>query len=160
MIMESMDTLLAVDVGLKTGLALFGRDGRLRWYRSRKLGSAIRLRRIVHGLLDENPDIQWLVLEGGGALADIWEREARRRHIDVLPVCAETWRKRLLHPRQRRTGLAAKKNACLLARRFIEWSSAPRPTSLRVDTAESILIGIWAVLELGWLDAFPGEVKK
>ncbi|MEN9933480.1 MAG: hypothetical protein RLZZ387_59, partial [Chloroflexota bacterium] len=29
-----MTTLLAVDVGLRAGLALFDQDGRLRWYRS------------------------------------------------------------------------------------------------------------------------------
>ena len=155
-----MESLLAVDVGLKTGLALFGRDGRLRWYRSRKLDSPAGLKKIARALLEENLEIGWLVLEGGGALADIWKREARLRNIVLLHVCAEVWRKRLLYPREQRTGLAAKRNAGALARRIIEWSCAPRPTSLRSDAAESILIGTWGVLELGWIEDLPGSVKK
>ena len=37
--------LLAVDLGLRTGLAAFGDDGRLRWYRSQHFGSTASLRR-------------------------------------------------------------------------------------------------------------------
>ena len=45
------------------------------------------------------------------------------------------------------------------ARRIIEWSGAPRPTSLRHDAAEAVLIGFWGVLEVGWLDAVPPELR-
>jgi hypothetical protein len=34
-----------VDLGLRSGLALFGSDGRLRWYRSQNFGSQSRLKR-------------------------------------------------------------------------------------------------------------------
>ena len=45
------------------------------------------------------------------------------------------------------------------ARRVIEWSGAPRPTSLRHDAPEAVLIGFWGVLEVGWLDAVPPELR-
>ncbi len=154
-----MESLLAVDLGLKTGLVLYGRDGRLRWYRSRNFGSAERLRRAVHGLLAELPELSRLVLEGGGPLADIWEREALRRGTSVMRISAEDWRRVLLYPRQQRNGPQAKRYAGRLARRVIEWSDAPRPTSLRHDAAEAILIGLWGVLAVGWLKELPEEIK-
>jgi hypothetical protein len=147
--------LLAVDLGLKTGLALYGRDGRLRCYRSQHFGKAMQLRRAVHRLLAELPELAWIVLEGGGSLADIWEREARRRGIGVLQISAEDWRRRLLYPRQQRDGRQAKHSASDLARRVINCSHAPRPTSLRHDAAEAILIGLWGVLDVGWLKRLP-----
>jgi hypothetical protein len=154
-----MCALLAVDVGLRTGLALFGRDGRLTRYWSRKLGTTHNLRRIVYSILNDLQEIDWLVLEGGGPLAEIWRHEAERRKIAVLDVIAEAWRGTLLYPRQQRNGASAKKNASSIARRVIDWSGAPRPTSLRHDTAESILIGFWGVLKLGWLERLPPEIR-
>jgi hypothetical protein len=155
-----MHALVAVDLGLRTGLALYGRDGRLISYRSRNFGTATRLRRRVHGLLDELPRLSRIVLEGGGPLAKIWEHEARRREIIVRQISAETWRQRLLYPRQQRNGPQAKLNAADMARRVIEWSDAPRPTSLRHDAAEAILIGLWGVIQFGWLPAIPQELRR
>ena len=83
-----MGSLLAVDLGLRTGLALYGADGRLRWYRSQNFGTATRLRRAVHGVLRELPEVRWLVLEGGGNLAEIWTREAERIGITVHRISA------------------------------------------------------------------------
>ena len=39
-------------------------------------------------------------------------------------------------------------------------SGAARPTSLRHDTAESILIGMWGLLAVGWLDRLPPAIRK
>ncbi len=147
--------LLAVDLGLRTGLALYGRDGRLRWYRSQNFGNRTRLRRGAHSLLNSLPDVTWIVLEGGGDLATPWQSEARRRNLRLRQISAETWRRDLLHPRQQRSGAQAKATADDLARRAIAWSGAPRPTSLRHDAAEAILIGLWAVVSIGWLSELP-----
>ena len=152
--------LLAVDLGLRTGLAMYGADGRLRWYRSQNFGSATRLRRAVHGQLAALPELRWLVLEGGGNLAEIWEREAERRGLEVLRIGAEVWRERLLYTREQRTGAQAKHSADPFARRIIDWSGAPRPTSLRHDAAEAILIGFWGALEVGLLDGLPAELRR
>ncbi|MBC8076709.1 MAG: hypothetical protein H7Y32_11595, partial [Chloroflexales bacterium] len=46
------------------------------------------------------------------------------------------------------------------ARRVIAWAGAPRPTSLRHDAAEAILIGLWGALEVGWLPALPPELRR
>jgi hypothetical protein len=153
-------SLLAVDLGLRTGLALYGGDGRLIWYRSQNFGTAERLRRAVHGLLGTlAPELAWVIVEGGGNLAEIWEKEARRRGVASLRIGAEVWRERLLLARARRTGAQAKHTADEVARRVIEWSDAPRATSLRHDAAEAVLIGLWGVLEVGWLDAPPAAVR-
>jgi hypothetical protein len=56
--------------------------------------------------------------------------------------------------------LLAKRRAIEMARRVIEWSDAPRPTSLRHDAAEAILIGLFGVLELGWLDRLPPGLRS
>jgi hypothetical protein len=155
-----MPELLAVDLGLKSGLALYGANGRLRWYRSHNFGSAARLRRAVRRILDDLPGVTDVVLEGGGHLADIWNSEAQRRTIIVRQIAAETWRQQLLYPRQQRSGSSAKQHAKHLARRVIEWSQAPRPTALRDDTAEAILVGLWGALELGWLTHLPGALQS
>ncbi|HEX6751131.1 MAG TPA: hypothetical protein VF092_27825 [Longimicrobium sp.] len=155
-----MQTLLAVDLGVRTGLALYGGDGRLLRYRSQNFGSAARLRRAVPALLDGERDLAWLVIEGGGPLADAWEREAARRRLGVRRIGAEEWRRALLYPREQRTGAQAKTTADGLARRIIEWSGAPRPTSLRHDAAEAILVGFWGVLDVGWLPDIPPELRR
>jgi hypothetical protein len=155
-----MSSLLAVDLGLRTGLALYGQTGKLLWYRSRNFGSTAHLRRGVRAFLDELPELAWLVLEGGGNLAEIWQREAERRRLPVWQVSAEQWRPRLLLPRHQRRGSQAKRHADELARRVIEWSEAARPTSLRHDAAEAILIGLWGVLELGWLEELPPTITS
>jgi hypothetical protein len=155
-----MPTLLAVDLGLRTGYALYGRDGRLLWYRSKNFGTAERLRRGVRGLLDEIPDLGWLVLEGGGPLAEIWEREARHRRIDVIRISAEQWRRCLLVPREQSSGRLAKRNAGARARRVIEACGAARPTSLRHDAAEAILVGLWGVRKVGWLPHPAGNPPR
>jgi hypothetical protein len=153
-------TLLAVDLGLRTGLALYGGDGGLLWYRSQNFGTAERLRRGVHGLLGTLlPELAWVVVEGGGNLAEIWEKEARRRGLAALRIPAEVWRERLLLPRDRRTGRDAKHTADDVARRVIAWSGAPRATSLRHDAAEAVLVGLWGVLEVGWLQALPPALR-
>ncbi|MEZ4657130.1 MAG: hypothetical protein R2911_06130 [Caldilineaceae bacterium] len=152
-----MQSLLAVDMGVKTGLALYGDDGRLRWYRSQNFGNAARLRRGVKSLLHELPDLRWLVIEGGGPLAEIWRNEAQRRQLQVAQISAETWRQHFLYARDQRSGAAAKQKADQLARQIIDWSNARRPTSLRHDAAEAILIGLWGVLHVGWLDVAPWD---
>lgn len=150
-----MSLLLSVDLGLKTGLALYGGDGRLLWYRSQNYSSVKRLKSAVYGIFKENPGITVLVIEGGGNLAYIWQKEARRRKIDIYQISAETWRQTFLYQRDQKTGNQAKKNAGVLAKKVIAWSNTKRPTSLRHDAAEAVMAGFWGVLHLGWIDKNP-----
>ena len=155
-----MASLLAVDLGLRTGLAVFGDDGRLLTYRSQNYGSLGRLRAAVPGVLDGIADLAFLVVEGDRAMGRVWSREAEIRGAETRVIGAEVWRARLLYGREQRSGPDAKRHADVLARRVIEWSPrAPRPTSLRHDAAEAILIGLWGVVEVGWLEAIPKELR-
>lgn len=155
-----MSALLAVDVGLRCGLACFAQDGRLIWYRSQHIGNRTRLRKAAMGLLTDRPQVTHLLLEGGGELAQIWQTQAVRRGILAQIVSAEVWRADLLYPREQRDGVQAKAHADALARQVIVWSGAPRPTSLRHDAAEAILVGLWGVWQLGWLTELPPALQQ
>src|SRR5262245_50641522 len=89
----AMSVLLAVDIGVKTGLALYRPVGRFPTDRSQNFGTAERLPRGAQTVLDTLPPLACLVLEGGGPLADIWIRAAMRRHIPVRQISAEAWRR-------------------------------------------------------------------
>jgi hypothetical protein len=147
--------LLAVDVGVRTGLALYAADGRLSWYRSRNFGNAVRLRRGVQSFLRELPEVAYLLLEGGGPLAESWHDVADHMGIATRQISAEQWRETFFYPREQRTSAVAKQTAEVMARKVIAWAGAARPTSLRHDAAEAILIGLWGVLQLGWLQDMP-----
>lgn len=140
--------LLAIDLGLRFGWAAFGSDGRLLSYGSRHFGTRSALRKAVPGILAGYPRLAKLVVEGGGDLLGPWEKEAARRGLDVQRVHGEDWRASMMPPSRRRSGEDAKAAADGLARELIERSGAPRPTSLRHDAAEAILIGAWAARHL------------
>jgi hypothetical protein len=155
-----MSALLAVDLGLKTGLALFSGDGALVWYRSHNFGSTERLRRGVPGILESIPDLSAIVIEGGGNLATVWLKEAERRGITPICIGAKQWRETFLYPREQRSGIEAKRHAGEMARKVIAWAQASKPTALRHDTAEAIMIGLWGLIHLGWLDSLPRELQR
>ncbi|TNF24320.1 MAG: hypothetical protein EP329_25070 [Deltaproteobacteria bacterium] len=144
---------MAVDLGLRSGLAEYGRDGRLRSYRSTNFGKPERLKRAIGGILDGIEGLARIVVEGDRRLAERWQKEAVRRGVPVVRVTPETWREALLGrlpPAEDAKGIAD-----VLARKVIDWSGCARPTSLRHDAAEAILIGLWGVVDAGWLDAPP-----
>jgi len=153
-------SLLAVDAGVRTGLALWGDDGRLRWYRSQNFGDLPRLRRAIPGLVAAPGDVSHLVIEGGGPVVTAWEREAGRAFVTAERVNAEAWRALFLLPREQRSGAQAKQVADRLARHVIAWAGAPRPTSLRHDAAEAILVGLWGALRLGWVRQLPADLLR
>lgn len=146
--------LLAVDCGLKTGLALFQAPDRLLWYRSQHLANPATLKRFIYGLLHQQPTPDQILLEGGGELAELWRREAEKRAIPYRQLPAEEWRKRLLYDRQFSRSDIAKRSADQLARQVIERLGGKRPTHLRHDAAEAILIGLYGLLESAWLQSW------
>jgi len=147
-----------VDAGLRAGIAIYSGDGRLESYRSTNFGALARLKRGVYSVMRDVEGLTAVVVEGGGTFADPWLREIERRGVSGARVDAGIWREKLLLPRDRRSGVDAKEQADIVARRIIAWSGAPKPTSLRHDAAEAILIGLWGVLRVGWVDAVPQEV--
>jgi hypothetical protein len=151
--------LLAVDLGLRTGLALYGRDGRLIWYRGHNYGATTRLRAGAARLVRELDGLAWLVAEGDAALARPWLRAAAARGAETRLIGAERWRARLFLERERADPERLKDHAVALATRVITWSRAAPPKGpVRHDVAEAILVGLWGVLEAGWLDAPPDSL--
>ncbi len=147
--------LLAVDVGLHTGLALYSPDPKLLWYRSHHLSSPAKLKKVIGKLLREPPRPTHLLLEGGGPLAELWLHEAEKLAIQAKQIHAQQWRETLFFARQHRSSSQAKKQADGLARQVIDQLGGKKPTSLRHDTAEAILVGLYGVLQLGWLAQWP-----
>jgi hypothetical protein len=152
----SSPTLLAVDLGLRAGLALYNSEGRVVWYRSTNFGSTARLKKAIPSVMRSAGPPEFLVVEGGGRLLTPWQREADRVGSRVIEAAAEHWRNELLLQRDRRTGADAKQNAIRQATAVIAWSGAPSPTgTLRDDTAEAILVGLWAARRVGWIEEYP-----
>lgn len=150
--------LVAVDLGLRTGLAVYASDGRLRAYRSTNFGSRTRLRAGADACLRAHAPLAWLVAEGDATLAKVWGRAAARHGGRLLQVAPERWRAALLHPSERRSGTDAKHHAEHLARAVIDWSGAVKPVALRHDAAEAILVGLYGVVAVGWLPRLPAAV--
>ena len=144
-LVPSVPKLLAVDCGLRTGLALYELSGRLIWYRSHNFGSRARLKKAVWQILKGIDVLTHLVVEGGGPFTEIWIKEAKKRGLTVTQVQAQQWRELMLLPRQQRSGKQAKQVADALAREIIERTGADKQTSLRHDAAEAILVGWWHI---------------
>lgn len=140
-----MSSLLAVDLGVRTGFALYNPDGNLEWYRSRNYGNRQRLRRDIQNMLSQIPSLSYVILEGGGDIARIWLKECRLRNITFRQIYAEDWRKDLFDPKEVRTGEQAKLNAIQLAKKVIDQCKGPKSTSMLDDAAEAILIGYWGI---------------
>jgi hypothetical protein len=145
--------ILAVDLGLWTGLACYARgddDGgsraaRLVRFRSQHFATVSALKRAIPRVLDEAPGLSLLVLEGDRHLGDLWAKLAEKRGARVVRVAPEVWRPAMLLPREQRDGPTAKAAAVRVARGIIEASAAKRPrTALVDDVAEAIVIGAWA----------------
>ncbi|MBE1427092.1 hypothetical protein H4684_003780 [Desulfomicrobium macestii] len=145
-----MCALLAVDAGVRTGLALLDREGRLLWCRSHNLGSTARLKKAAARVLFELPQLEFLVVEGGGQTAGIWEHAAAKRNLPCRIVQAQDWREQFLLPRQRVSGQKAKAAACALVGTILRREGWSSPTTPGHDAAEAALVGLWAAVQLGW----------
>lgn len=154
-----MKSLLAIDLGVKTGLALFNDQGKLVWYRSHNYGNKRRLKNNISEIFHSLPGLSNLVIEGGGPIAELWKSKAVRYNLPTIQVFAEEWRKELFFDRQIRNGPMAKQNAIVMARKVVTWSGIKKATAMRHDTAEAILVGLWGVMKTGWLTEIPAELK-
>lgn len=142
--------LLAVDAGIRTGLALVDGAGRLVWCRSHNLGNAGRLKKAAARILYELPDLAYVVVEGGGRLAEIWRSAAERRKLPCRIIQAQDWREDFLLPRQLVSGTKAKAAACRYVSTIVRAEGWTSPTLPGHDAAEAALIGIWMAAALGW----------
>ena len=139
--------ILAVDAGLRVGYALFDiPTATLQWYRSHNYGALARLRRGAATLIAAQPDLALVVVEGGGSVAEPWQKAADFQRIPYCQIPAERWRQDLLYDRQQRSGSQAKRAAQQHAAQTIADAQAPNHfNQLRHDAAEAILVGEWAL---------------
>ncbi len=144
---EARAVLLAIDLGLRCGFAAFDEDGDLVGYHSTHFPRPSMLRATAWKVLMRWPNLRRIVVEGDPSYAALWQKLADKRGIAFSIVRPETWRARMLKPRQCVSGQAAKQAARNLSRRIIAASTAPRPKGpMTTDVCEAIVIGAWAAL--------------
>ena len=148
--------LIAVDLGLRAGLATYARTGHLLSFRSTNFGTVSRMKRAIGASFPLS--IEVLVTEGDSHLASLWERCAQKRQATSYRIAPSQWRNGLYRPSQMRSKGDWKKKAIDYAERVILWSECPKPTSLRHDAAEAVCLGFFMVMQLGWLPRIPEEM--
>lgn len=153
--LNQQDFLLAVDAGVRTGLALFDNSGRLHWYRSHNMGSVASLKKAAFRLAGTIPGLKYIGLEGGGQIALLWKKVADRQGIQFMVTDAVRWRQDLLYAREQRSGEVAKARAINMAIKFLKQNGTPPAQIPTDDAAEAILTGIWCCYKLGWLKQLP-----
>lgn len=131
---------------------MFNSRGEMLWFRSQNFGNKARLKKAIPWVLNLEDEMDYIVIEGGGPLRKIWDAQLEKRHIDVMHIMAEDWRSELLLDREQRKGKKAKMYAIQYAENFLIKTAAKKTSTLNVNAAEAILIGIWAMKKLGWIN--------
>ena len=161
--------LLAIDLGLRAGFALYEYNDApdapsplsLLWYRSHHFADRSAWKRGAYTLLSPLEEVGVIALEGDRLLGEVWEKLAQKRGASIHWASAERWREEILLRREQRSGQDAKKHALALAQAIIAAYSPHQPTTpLRDDTAEAILLGLWAALQEGWITHLPDEIAR
>ena len=140
---SDLNILLAVDLGMKAGLAWFDAEGHLLRARATHFPDRAALKKALPRIWREIPGLTHVVLEGGGSLAEIWQKCAERFKLDARVVSAEDWRQGTLTPSQRKNGQTAKAAACELALQIARRDGCPPCRQYLDDAAEAILLGKW-----------------
>ena len=162
-------TLLSVDLGLRSGFAVFDNEGKLTTAFGRHFESQSNIETSINQVLVDvtrNYSITHYVLEGDNVLQQAW-REAiasftgtDRETVEIISVSPAEWRAQMLVKRETDSGSSAKAAARLIARQIMwraglvdEYPTQPMDT----DVAEAILIGYYTTrTKLNWV----GNDKK
>ncbi len=131
---------------------MFNSNADLLWYKSQNFGNKARLRKAIPWILKQEDEIDYIVIEGGGPLRKLWDTQLEKRNINIMHIMAEDWRRELLFNREQRKGKKAKKFAIQFAENFLMKIGSKKTSELNVNAAEAILIGIWAMKKLGWIN--------
>jgi hypothetical protein len=162
---ESMQLLLSVDLGLRTGLCLFVSTGKLLRYADRQFDSEEDLERGAREVLsswerDAGHYIARVAIEGSDPdLVGAWSRAVGDRL--VLNVRPDHWRQDLLAPQDRECGERSKEASRSLARNIIDRFAADNLERVpySTDCAESILLGLHVAQRLGWIERALPEIS-
>lgn len=151
--MQEVDlaAILAIDLGLRTGVAVWDDTARLRTWQTIRFRSPRALQQGVRTVVrDLDDDVVFAVTEGDLDLARPWDRALTARGIRVLHVQAHQWRRDVFADQPDLDGKAAKRAALALARRLIREHAARGVPHLKHDAAEAICLGYWAAWREGW----------
>lgn len=141
---------MAVDLGLRTGLAVWQRDGTLRTWRQLRYPSRRALRSGLPAVCRVLPPITLLVTEGDASLGGLWRLALGLAEADHWQVQAHDWRSGLFDEPAIRTTRRAKRSAWELAKTLASRHGARGAPHLRHDVAEAICLGFWAGMQRGW----------
>jgi len=159
--------LMAVDLGLRTGFALFNDRGELVHYEnivyenaeSLRDGAETFMREWEDKLSKSNPSrITHISIEGAdAALRDIWrELCGGNAHQKLTFVRPEEWRADLLSSKEKTSGGSSKEAARLVARQVVaDCSGKLHEGKFQTDVAEAVLVGYHVCRRLGWIQREP-----
>lgn len=170
------DLLLAVDIGLKSGVALYNRQGALVRYeqfyfdRNTLASDAEELVQQWENDINNETDLAmeyddvgnkpWkithIAMEGADAkLMNAWADAAPNRSI--LRVSPEEWRSGLLVAKERKSGPDAKAASRLIARQIVGDFGVMEQHSgkFKTDVAEAVVMGFYVARKLGWITREP-----
>lgn len=164
--------LLAVDLGLKSGLSLYNEQGSLVRYEQFTFNREMLQRDIVQIMVKWEADtnneanfdfatgkpwkITHVAVEGGDtSLLATWTRAIP--NISLLRVSPEEWRSELLNAKESQSGESAKAASRLIARQIVEdfGSMDLHAGKFPTDVAESVLLGMYCCRRLGWITRTP-----
>ena len=165
------ELLLAVDLGLKSGVALFNQKGKLIRYEQftfERESMVDRIRTLIHqwesevndAVGDENNGSPWKVthiaIEGGDvSIFNAWSSVAQ--DLSVLRVSPEEWRSELLLSKEKSSGADCKAAARLIARQVVADYGIMENHSgkFKTDVAEAVVMGLYVSRKLGWISRSP-----
>jgi hypothetical protein len=153
----AMQSLLAVDLGLRTGLCLFNDAGNLLRYDDRQFASVDDLEQGAAAILSEweaeaGSRISHVAIEGSDPdLLSAWSNAVGDRR--VLHVQPEHWRHDLLTPKECDSWKSSKDASRVAARGIIErfGSAELDRVDYTTDCAEALLLGAHVAQRLGWI---------
>ncbi|GAX11061.1 hypothetical protein FisN_24Lh002 [Fistulifera solaris] len=171
---QQRDMLLAVDLGLRTGLSLFNDEGKLLRFDNFQFESPEQLLRAARSVLSSwEEDVKetdergrrWkiskIAIEGGDPpLRDAWH-EAAEGGRSILHVRPEEWRADLLLTKEKMDGEKAKSASRLIARQIVsDYGDFDFEGKFQTDMAESILLGLHVARRLGWIATRDPPVRR
>ena len=166
---STSELLMAIDIGLKSGVALYNRQGALVRYEQFYF-ERDTLQRDAQELIQEwerdcneettFDEIQFKVthiaMEGADAyMLNAWAEAAPNRSI--LRVSPEEWRSDLLTAKEKKSGHNAKASSRLIARQIVGDFGMMEQHSgkFKTDVAEAVVMGFYVARKLGWIQREP-----
>jgi hypothetical protein len=151
------NALLAVDLGLRTGLCLFDSAGKLLRHDDRQFASVDDLEQGASAILslwgeEAGLRISHVAIEGSDPdLFLAWSKAIGDRRI--LRVPPEDWRRDLLTPKDCECWKSSKEASRVAARSIIErfGTNGLDRVDYTTDCAEALLLGVHVAQRLGWI---------